>query len=139
MGILFKNVDDIEVIKSLFPKECNINKADDLDIYGDKSQAGEAYYIDYNFLLIPVNSKEIIQALTGDREIDCITWDVHICWMDGGSYWEPPTSEEKELVLNVSFEDAIKAIHAEMLQNNINNTLEAFYYQSNKVKSNMEN
>jgi hypothetical protein len=139
MGIIFKNIEDIEVIKSLFPKECKITQADDLDIYGDERQAGAAYCIyDDTFLLVPVKSKKTVQTLVGEREEDCIAWNVDVHWVEGGSYWEPPTTEEKELVTEVSFEDAIKAIHAEMLQCEINNTLEGLYYQSLEGEEEME-
>ena len=139
MGTLYKNIDDLKILKDLFPESCEIKAADDKDIYGDGKQAGQAYYLyGDTFLLVPVKSKYTTKTIGGEREFDCIAWDVHVCYRTGGSYMEPPDWEEKELLMDAAFHDAVLAIHQEMLRCEISNCLEGYDYMNIEADAEME-
>ena len=129
MGILFQNIDDIKVLKSLF-KGWDIDEAK--DVYGNGKQAGTAYYLNNKtYLLVPIHSKHIIKTIAEDREADCIAWDVHVSyWVPSHDRMQPDDIEDKELLLDASFEDAVAAINTDMFRCEVMNCLENFDYEN---------
>ena len=136
MGTLFKHIDDLKILKDLFPKECKITKAEDTDYYGDGKQAGQAYLIyDDTYLLIPIHSKHTVKTIMGDREHDCIAWDVHVTvHMPSHDRMQPDDYDEVELILNASFEEAVARINEDMFRCEMMNCLESFYYESAEIE-----
>jgi hypothetical protein len=132
MGTLFKYIDDHKILNDLFPHDCRITPCKDDDIYGDGKQAGIAYYLyDETYLLVPVHSKHTVKTIAGDRERDCIAWDVHVTiHIPSCDRMQPDDYDEKELILDTSFEDAIMAIKQDMNRCEIDNVMENYYYEN---------
>jgi hypothetical protein len=135
MGLLFKNIDDLKIVKSLFPKECEISYDDDPDIYGDGKQAGRAINLyDHTYQLIPRKSTQTLKTIAGEREADCIAWDVHVSiHLPSHDRMEPDDWDDKQLLTEVSFEEAVQAINADMFRCEVNNCLENLYYENDLI------
>ena len=134
MGLLFKNIDDLKIVKSLFPT-AEISYDKDLDIYGDGKQAGRAINLYGNtYQLIPRHSTQTLKTIAGEREAACISWDVHVSvLLHSATRMEPEDWDDKELVMDTAFEEAVQAINADMFRCEVNNCLESFYYENDQI------
>jgi hypothetical protein len=139
MGVLYKNIDDLKILKDLFPN-ATITAAEDTDIYGDGKQAGTAYYIyDDTYLLVPVKSTREVKTITGNHTQECIKWDVHVSFVvPSCNRMQPDDVEEKELLLDTDFCEAVAAIGSDMFRCEIMNCLENWDYTVMQAEEEME-
>jgi hypothetical protein len=136
MGTLYKNIDDINILKTLFPKQWDIDEAKDTDIYGDGRQAGTAYYLqNKTYLLVPIHSKQIVKTIIGEEERDCIAWDVQVAiWIPSHDRMQPDEYDDKELILNASFEEAVTRINEDMFRCEVMNCMENLDYENTEIE-----
>jgi len=140
MGTLFKNIDDLKILKELFPNHCLIEGLEETDYYGDGKQAGRAYSIyGGGFILIPVHSTQTLKSILGEVERECIAWNVHsVHLIPSYDRMEPDEWDEREMLLDASFEDAVAAINSDMFRCEVDNCLEHWEQMSEQAEEEME-
>jgi len=137
MGFIFKHLDDLEIIRSLLPKDTKVEYGDD-DMYGDEEkQAGKVIHIEEGaYDLVPVHGKYETNSIGGKKSHDTILWDVWTYdYNPGVSYYpdgsgEPPSTDERELGTDKTLQEAIKLILDDMFRINLDAVMENGYAEN---------
>jgi hypothetical protein len=148
MGIIYKNLEDVKVVASVFPN--SIVKSDtDNDIdekYTDRAehQAGDGILIDGVYHLIPVHSTETHPTLTGEKTVSVISWNVNVFTMYRGTDYfkggdgEPDVVDEIEMAQMLGFDEAVKPVNEDMFRCYLDGVLENADIDNDSIEDEIE-
>ena len=138
MGIIFKHLEDLAVIKDLFSKDTKVEYGE-LDVYDEGEQAGKSINVEDCYEIVPVHRKQMVPTIAEEYERDVILWDVWAYDYNPGVHYysdgsgEPPSVDEREMGSSLSLYEAIKLITLDIFRCQYDSTMEQMSYEDNEI------
>jgi len=136
MGIVFEHLDDIALIKDLFPGDTNVAYIDE-DRYGEDEQVGKTISVnDGQYELIACHQTFLVDGIGGQKEQKTILWDVWTYDYDPGVRYypdgsgQPPSWDDRQMGVGLTITEAVSCIITDMLKAQHSCVMENAYFEN---------
>ena len=139
MGLIFKHMKDVDVVKNIVDKTFSkVEEAED-NIYDN--QVGKAIRLEDVYDLIPCKGEVSVPSIAGTYKRECVLWNViRYDYCAGVHYYsdgsgEPPSWDERELGSDLGFRDAILLVLTDWMSVvMVDNSLENMSYENDQME-----